>query len=77
MTRAKSRERREVMPSMRRLPIAFARAGHRAAATHFGGRYARVEATSMAEADLRSRPEARVILEARACAIGVSAESAK
>jgi len=36
-----------------------------------------MEATSMSEADLRSRPEARVILEARACAIGANAESAK
>jgi hypothetical protein len=62
---------------MRLRPIAFARAHHCAAATYFGGRYARVEATSMAEADLRSRPEARVVLEARACAIGVNAESAK
>jgi len=62
---------------MRLQPIAFARAHHCAAARHFRGRYARVEATSVAEADLRSRPEARVILEARACAIGVNAESAK
>jgi hypothetical protein len=62
---------------MRLRPIAFARALHCAAATRFGGRYARVEATSMAEADLRNRPEERVILEARACAIGVNAESAK
>jgi hypothetical protein len=62
---------------MGRRPIAFVRAHHCAAATHFGGRYAGVEATSVAEADLRSRPEARVILEARACAIGVNAESAK
>jgi hypothetical protein len=62
---------------MRLRPIAFACAPRCAAATHFGGRYARVKATSMAETDLRSRPEARVILEARACAIGVNAESAK
>jgi hypothetical protein len=62
---------------MRLRPIAFARAHHCAAVTHVGGRYARVEATSMPEADLRSRPEARVILEVRACAIGVDAESAK
>jgi hypothetical protein len=62
---------------MRVRPIAFAGAHRCAAATHFGGRDARVEATSMPEADLRSRPEARVILEARACAIGVDAESAK
>ena len=62
---------------MRLRPIAFARAYYRAAATHFGGRYARVEATSMAEADLRSTPEARAILEARARAVGVNAESAK
>ena len=62
---------------MRLRPIAFARAHHCAAAAHFGGRYARVEATSMAEADLRSRLEARDILEARACVIGVNAESAK
>jgi hypothetical protein len=62
---------------MRLQPIAFARAHHRAAATHFGGRYARVATASMAEADLRSGPEARAILEARACVIGVNAESAK
>jgi hypothetical protein len=62
---------------MRLRCIAFAGAHYRAAATHFGGRYARVEAASMAEADLRSRPEARVILEARACPIGVNAEPAK
>jgi len=43
-----------------RVRIAFARARHCAAATHFGSRYARVEATSMAEADLRSGPEERV-----------------
>jgi hypothetical protein len=34
-----------------------------------------VELTSMA--DLRSRPEARIILEAQACTIGVNAETAK
>ena len=62
---------------MRVLPIAFAGAHCCAAATHFGGRDARVEATSMAEADLRSRPEARVIVEVRVCAIGMNAESAK
>ena len=62
---------------MRVRPIAFARAHLCAAATHFGGRYARVEATSMPEADLQSRPEARVILEARACATGVNAEAAE
>jgi hypothetical protein len=62
---------------MRLRPIAFVRAHHCAAATHFGGRYARVEATSMAEADLRSRPEARLSLVARGWAIGVNAESAK
>jgi hypothetical protein len=62
---------------MRLRPIAFARAHHCAAATHFGVRYARAEATSVAEADLQSRPEARVILEARACTIGVNGESAK
>jgi hypothetical protein len=62
---------------MRLWPIAFDRAHHRAVATRFGGRYARMEATSMAEADLRGRPKARAILEARACAIGVNAESAK
>jgi hypothetical protein len=62
---------------MRLRPIAFDRAHHSAAATLFGGRYARMEVTSMAEADLRGRPKARVILEARACAIGVNAESAK
>jgi hypothetical protein len=62
---------------MRLRPIAFDRAYHCAAATHFGGRYARVEATSMAESDLRIRSEARVILEARACAIGVDAGSAE
>ena len=62
---------------MRVRPVAFARARRCAAATHVGGRYARVEATSIAEADLRSRREAQVILEARACAIGMYAESAK
>ena len=62
---------------MRVRPIAFASAHRCAAATHFGGRDARVKATSMAEADLRSGPEARVILDVRACAIGVNAESAK
>jgi len=62
---------------MRLRPIALVRAHHCAAATHLGGRYARVEATSMAEADLRIRPEARAIVEARACAIGVNAEAAK
>jgi hypothetical protein len=62
---------------MRLQPIVFARAHHRAAATHFGGRYARVETASMAAADLRSRPEVGVILEVRACAIGVNAEPAK
>jgi len=58
-------------------PIAFAGAHRCAAAIYFCGRHARVETTSMAEADLRSRPEAQVIPEARACAIGVNAESAK
>jgi hypothetical protein len=77
MTRAKNSERREVKSGMRLRPTALARTHHCAAATRFGGRFARVEVTSMAEADLRSRPEARVILEARACAIGVNAESAK
>jgi hypothetical protein len=62
---------------MRLRPIAFVRAHHCAAATHFGGRYARVEATSMAEADLQSTPEARLSLVARGWAIGVNAESAK
>jgi hypothetical protein len=62
---------------MRVRPIAFARAHHCTAAKHFGGRYARVEVTSMAEADLRSTLEARVILEARACAICANAESIK
>ena len=62
---------------MRVRPTTFAVAHRRAAVTHFGGRDARVEATSMAEVDLRSRPEARVILEVRACATGVNAESIK
>jgi hypothetical protein len=62
---------------MRVRPVAFAHAHHRAAATHLGGRSARLEATSMAELDRRSRPNARFILEARACVIGVNAESAK
>jgi hypothetical protein len=63
---------------MRMRPIAFAGAHRCAAATHFGGRDAGLEATSTAEADLRSGPpEARAILEVRACAIGVNAESAK
>jgi hypothetical protein len=73
MTRAENRERPQGNASMRLRPIALARARQCAAATHFGGRYARMEATSMAEADLGSRPEARVIL-ARTCAIGVTAE---
>jgi hypothetical protein len=46
-------------------------------AAAFGDRDARLEATSMAEADLRGRPVARAILEARACAVGANAESAK
>jgi hypothetical protein len=62
---------------MRLRSIAFAGAHRCAAATQFGGCYACVEVTSMAEADLRSRPDARVILEARARSIGVNAESAK
>jgi hypothetical protein len=62
---------------MRVRPIAFAGAHRCAAAIYFSGRDARVETTSMAEADLRSRPEARVILEVRACSIGVNAEAAK
>ena len=37
-----------------RLHIAFARALHDAAAAHFRAGYARVEATSMTEADLQS-----------------------
>jgi hypothetical protein len=60
---------------MRVRPIVFAGAHLCAAAPQFGGCFACVESTSMA--DLRSGPEARVILEARACAIGVNAESAK
>ena len=70
----KNRERREVMPSMRLDPIAFARAHPCAAATHFR---ARVDATSMAEAELLSTPGARPTIVARSCAIGVNAESAK
>jgi hypothetical protein len=62
---------------MRVRPIAFAGVHRRAAARHFGGRDARAEATLTVEADLRSRPEARLILEARACAVGINAESAK
>jgi hypothetical protein len=61
---------------MRARPIAFASAHRCAAAKHLGGRDAQVEATSMSEADLRSRPKVRVIL-VRAYAIGVNAESAK
>jgi hypothetical protein len=60
---------------MRVRPTAFAVAHRCAAVTDFDGRDARVE--SMAEADLRSRPEARVILEVRACAIGANPEFAK
>jgi hypothetical protein len=59
---------------MRPRPIAFACAHHCAATTRSGGRYARVQATSMAEADLRGM---RVILNARACAVDVNAELAK
>jgi hypothetical protein len=62
---------------MRVRPIAFADAHCCVATTHFGGRDARVKATAMEEADLRSGREARLILEARACAIGVNAEPAK
>jgi hypothetical protein len=60
---------------MRVRPIVFAGAHHCAAATQFGGCFACVELTSMA--DLRSRPEARIIPEAQACTIGVNAEAAK
>jgi hypothetical protein len=60
---------------MKLRPIVFDRAHHRAAATRFCGRYARVEAASMAEAYLRSRP--RVNLGAGARATGVNAESTK
>jgi hypothetical protein len=63
---------------MRVRPIAFAGVHRRrAAARHFGGRNARAEAALTAEADLQSRPEARLILEARACGVGINAESAK
>jgi hypothetical protein len=59
---------------MRLQPIAFARAHHRATATHSR---ARGEATSMAEADLQSTPGARLTHVARGWAIGVNAESAE
>jgi hypothetical protein len=62
---------------MRVRPIAFAGARRCAAAIYFGGRDAHVELTSIADADLRGRTEAQVIREARACAVGVNAESAK
>ncbi len=45
------------MPSMRLQPIVFARAHHCAAATDFR---ARVDATSMAEAELKRTPGARL-----------------
>jgi hypothetical protein len=63
-----------LMPSIRLQPIAFARAHHCAAATHLR---ARVDATSMAEAELQSTLGARPTIVARGCAIGVNAESAK
>jgi hypothetical protein len=62
---------------MRVWPVAFAGAHRCAAAGYFGGRDARMQTTSRAEADLRSRRKARVILEAQGCIIGVNAESAK
>jgi hypothetical protein len=60
---------------MRVRPIGFAGAHHCAAATQYGGCFACVEVTSMA--DLRSRPEARVTLDVQARIIGANAESAK
>jgi hypothetical protein len=57
-------------------PSGFARAHQYTAAAHFRGRYARVEATSMAEADVQSAPGARLLV-ARGWAIGVNAESAR
>jgi hypothetical protein len=46
------------------------------AVAHFRGRYVRVEATSMAEADMQSAPWARLLV-ARDWAIGVNTQSAK
>jgi len=61
---------------MRLRLIALAVAHRCATAAQFGGCDARMEATSIPEADLRGGPEARAILEVRACATGVNAESA-
>jgi hypothetical protein len=63
--------------SMRLQPIAFVCAHHCAPATHIRGRYVRVDATSMAEAELQNTPEARLTLVTRGWVVGVSAESAK
>ena len=57
--------------------MGFDRAHHCAAATHFRGWYARVEATARAEADLQSTPWAVLVFVARGWAIGVNVESAK
>jgi hypothetical protein len=62
---------------MRLQPVAFARAHHCAAATHFRARYAGVDATSMAEAELQSTPGARPTIVGRGCAIRMNAETAK
>jgi hypothetical protein len=57
-------------------PSGFARAYQYTAVAHFRGRYVRVEATSMAEADMQSAPWARLLV-ARDWAIGVNAQSPK
>jgi hypothetical protein len=57
--------------------MGFTRAYHCAAATHFRGCYARVEATAMAEADLQNTPRAVLVFVARGWTIGVNVESAK
>jgi hypothetical protein len=62
---------------MRLQPVAFARAHYCAAVTHFRACYARVDATSMAEADLQNTPGARLTVVARGLTVGVNAESAK
>jgi hypothetical protein len=62
---------------MRCAAMGFTRAHHCAAATHFRGCYARVEATAMAEADLQNTPRAVLVFVARGWTIGVNVESAK
>jgi hypothetical protein len=62
---------------MRLQPIAFARARNCAAAASFRAPNARVDATSIGEADLQSTQRARPTIVVLGWAVGVSAESAK